>query len=452
MDDEEWVAAAEEALEARERTLTHAAAPEAPRPRSAGDRATAPCSWAGEEMLESIDRLYNQLLGAPGDEEASRSPGAAGGSTAHADAYDIIGRTLLPATAAAAHSHAALVADETGFDDGAESAPIGEPEGEVTEEDAAALLENIDRLYSQMLSKDGGDTAGDGGLQPAVHEGRRDEDDLVEEAGEDAEGAEGDGDGEEDELAEATAEDLREVLHETLWSALLAGRAAGSTPEVQKALLQTLPQDVLGQCLRATQVDSGAALIPGSLSRGLAAELPDLHAAMQAATAAPEGDELSLPALVRLVRQARDGVLSMAYESKAAASSAQEAPKPMAARFTVPPVRLKAPLPPRPPPLSSSATPAAGGGAAAGRRSATVLGGRGAQSGATTPQGSAAPSSRSGASVAGPAAAAPMGCERTQSKRPPRKSSMSYWTFDDLDDDLEAQPAPTGASRLLVRA
>lgn len=117
-----------------------------------------------------------------------------------------------------------------------------------------------------------------------------------------------------------SVDDLRELLQETLWSAMLVTRGAGDQLDVEARLLKLLPPHVLGHCLRVTSA------LPGSLMRQLAPALPGLHAALEAAST-PSEDELvpvgTVPVerLAAVVRVARDYVLKMACLPEVAAKA-----------------------------------------------------------------------------------------------------------------------------------
>lgn len=135
---------------------------------------------------------------------------------------------------------------------------------------------------------------------------------------------------------EVPREDLRELLQETLWSALLIARGAGDQLDVEARLLKLLPPPVLSHCLKA-------ATLPGSLRRQVATALPGLHAALEAAEQLPE-DGRVVPAerLAAVVRVARDYLLKMACLPDVAAKALEAPPSEPAAAEEQPPEQAAA--------------------------------------------------------------------------------------------------------------
>mmetsp|Transcript_10628 Transcript_10628/g.26400 ORF Transcript_10628/g.26400 Transcript_10628/m.26400 type:complete len:539 (-) Transcript_10628:96-1712(-) len=433
-----------------------------------------------EAMLDDIDRLYSEILvrGDPAsrglDAETSESgfvvaparPSSVSvspmpngclprqGSTTrrhHAAASSGLGQavqeSLHTGADLAAPASSAVV---TGLHQQAER-DVGICEDE-TEEDAA-LLENIDRLYAEVLI--GGSAASrSSGAAPLIGEsvGASEadvtRDDLTEYMAT-ASQAEPD----------VTPQELNDLLQETLWSALLMTRGAKGHIDVQAGLLEILEPEVLGQCFQEACI----ATLPSSLSQRLGAELPGLRAALLDAAAAPaptgtSSSRISSGQLAAKVRQARDYILALACDSELSSEAlsssssvpdrSKERPRSAGRAGTAAPHKAapsssstpstSAPLPPRLPrrveaSIASAATLAA--------RAPSVdasLGGAGPDPRAHA----SAPSSSGGLSSCDSASLGPCGTRKKKTfaanKRGAR-SSLSHWTSDDLDS-LEAPP------------
>ncbi|CAE8587414.1 unnamed protein product, partial [Polarella glacialis] len=343
----------------------------------------------GEAMLANIDALYQQLLGGRAQAPKSQPNRPVGKEFSGVD-----GDHLPPAQRISSHQN--QVDGHTRLEEQAGNAfPL---EGE-------ELLANIDRLYGELLAEKGNAMAAAAEVEGMGSEEEAGNDDLshglsrqqqlfppqvAQAENEESAVLDNELSDENEALAELPA-----LLEEILWSALLLGRgvagslrAVGCSGTAAQAvpfgarLLELLPSATLAEaCMRLSQATPpGEEWLPPSLWQRLAAELPELHAAVAgggapakkvpalgapvlgaattpsseapsrsllrrraASSEASEEPERSVTtaALVRAVREARDGLLAAASSPRA--DSAEATPK--------------APLPPPPPKGNSTGAP-----------------------------------------------------------------------------------------------
>lgn len=192
---------------------------------------------------------------------------------------------------------------------------------EACEADSEGVLASIDRLYSEVLQGEASAAQGpvvaavDDRLLPAatpavLGTATRARSDAG--AAHDAEGSMSAGEFADVSVPAARAE-VREILEEVLWSALLLGRGTGGRIDVQSRLLELLPSDVLMRCAHASC--NG---LPPSLLQRLAAELPQAFTAL-AHSPQDKCSPRAAAALVDRLREARDGLLALASSSDVSA-------------------------------------------------------------------------------------------------------------------------------------
>jgi len=267
----------------------------------------------GEAMLAHIDQLYNQVMGtqaahglgrasasscAPGMEGRGAWPEGVGAGAASESSGQVWAAASQPGVCPTA---------ARGQPPAHAGAPLQTQEEEERDE---WLLANIDRLYGEMLQGGSGPVPGPYGEAPvpgaAVRAPPEGEARGERRRGQNARPAPAGGGGGGD-LQTASWDEVREVLEEVLWSALLMGRGTIGRIDMQAKLLELLPSHVLRRCIHAT----GRRGLPPSLSQRLQTELPRVHAALAqqpsgACTAAAAAQ------LARTLRDARDGLLALA--------------------------------------------------------------------------------------------------------------------------------------------
>mmetsp|Transcript_31818 Transcript_31818/g.74315 ORF Transcript_31818/g.74315 Transcript_31818/m.74315 type:complete len:1205 (+) Transcript_31818:160-3774(+) len=113
--------------------------------------------------------------------------------------------------------------------------------------------------------------------------------------------------------AQSTEAQFRELLEEVLWSVLLLRRGADKSLDVSARLLVYLPPPRLASCCE----ECGPNGLTESLLQRLANELPEVHAALMSKPPPRRRSDLqrSPAVLLRALREARDGLLSLAYNS-----------------------------------------------------------------------------------------------------------------------------------------
>lgn len=280
-----------------------------------GDKGMA----GGEEMLETIDRLYNELLEQHGGSSAHAS--SSSGARRRPSSREAPNRSdadMLEAcsmkeyeTCADALESTCRMLDRAG-DASAQASQEVEQDGEGSE----ALLSTIDQLYCNLLkAREGLPEEGPTGScstatrpLPPVHD--------------------------------PDAEQLRELFDELLWSALMLRRGSDGAIDVQSRLLTWLPHERILQVSAA----SGAQWIGPSLLQRLSVELPAIHAALVDAASQQGGEHVSAALLLRDVREARDKLLALA---SSAASAPPEAPPPPSEPESTAQPRPKKPKPRR---------------------------------------------------------------------------------------------------------
>lgn len=295
------------------------------------------------------------------------------------------------------------------------------------------MLENIDRLYAEMLIGGGSGEAGGGGAaasreDPPTNGAHPLPGEVPPECADASPKVEPD----------VNPEELKSLLEETLWSALMMTRGTSGLADVQAGLVRILGPEVLSQCFRVACI----AALPSSLSQRLASEMPGLRAVILDAAAAPPGSpgsEMGSGQLAARVRQARDYVLTMACDSEmfseamsSSASATQGWPKERPRSAGRAGICRKAALPPRLPPRADAAAAAPS-----------------SFSAGPDPRADASAPSSSGGLSSSASTAAPCGSRQkpvfAASKRR-AKSRLSYWTSEDMD--TIAAPPPHVADKL----
>jgi hypothetical protein len=252
----------------------------------------------GEAMLAHIDRLYNSLLQkhAP----ASEAPQGSGHPATASVTTDMPCTRLdvqlggRPQESEIKHGKSRVEPSRAPKQD---VSPRGDASIEV--EDGEALLANIDQLYNNVCV----DSAA---LPSAVPEEDAASATAVPEA---------------EPLSTAMlstggleAQELRELLEEVLWSALLLIPGTVDDLNVQARLLELLPPQDLAQSF----VACGSDALKTSLLQRLSAKLPGVHTALTCMSPRWSGSGMaSIPSLVVKVRQVRDQLLILASTSAA---------------------------------------------------------------------------------------------------------------------------------------
>lgn len=390
-------------------------------------------SWGGQAMLDNIDRLYSQLLEREGGgPDPKLRPSASSSSIAAAEA-------------------------------------LGQEAEEEEEEDEAGLLANIDRLYSEALLQGGGRSEAACRLGTPAVPHTEDEDvrlgtpawdpehgrpfgtPPLEGAGsEEGEQPQEEEDEEVVDEEEAVAPDvLRELLTETLWSALMMTRGAKGRLDVQVGLLSMLEPEVLCDCFRV----AGLTSLPGSLSQRLAMELPGLSSALDAAAAAAASSSstgLGSGTLAARLRHVRDYILALACSSEISteALTCSSVPTPGGAAFSSSAAGHpcsggaarkaagagRSALPPR--------LPGGGGGGGGGGAGLAPLGDEVCDAAASSAAAAACTSGAGTACSTPSCRSVTSGSTRLGSRRKKfeadkraARSSLSYWTAGDLDEE-----------------
>jgi hypothetical protein len=212
------------------------------------------------EMLANIDQLYTVLLDRNGLEAAYA---AAVDAAAPAAVDDNVGAAMCCADSKDEMHNGENVASDFSQEQ---------------------LLTTIDQLYDKVL-------------------GNTDDEKHCEQVGNDASQYDNDN--------QVQLNGLRQDLEEVLWSALFMKRGAGDRIDVQAKLFELVPAKSLVQSLRAC---GGRTIMAPSLLQRLAAELPRVHAVTTEAGGCAGNAEVttSISELVRVIRDARDNLLSLA--------------------------------------------------------------------------------------------------------------------------------------------
>lgn len=276
----------------------------------------------GEALLATIDHLYNSVLSAHrsgATQGLGASSWAAGhSSSAHLSGSNVPGRAVLQQSSAGS-GYPSWEQDLQGWESQADCRRVGGRPGD-TGGGGEALLADIDRLYCEMLqggltapaptlhtsAMQGMTPAAATGAPPPVPSGTvplHASGERLQSGGELPAAAAPET---ASELSSACSIEVREVLAEVLWSALLMGRGTGGRIDMQARLLELLPSGTLARCVQA----SGSHALPPSLLQRLQAELPKVHAAISQPCCG--GVAWTTSELVETLRGARDGLLALA--------------------------------------------------------------------------------------------------------------------------------------------